>query len=170
MLTAAKAAAMAPAPLEIRILPVRASPEPPPAAGAVPSSLAFSPPFTLAVALVLLFAADLAFTSTPLVAVTVRSISATTVSVATVRPIEAPTATLLPSVWPVAVVVALLFDRWAPLGLIILATPIALIAAFHFFLTGNYVWGAIWPSWWAALAWHYCAVFARLWERPGRTG
>ena len=82
-------------------------PEPPPDAGAVPSSLAFSPPFTLAVALVLLFAADLAFTSTPLVAVTLRSISATTVSVATVRPIEAPTATLLPSVWPVAVVVAL---------------------------------------------------------------
>ena len=73
----------------------------------VRTDVLFSPPFTLAVALVLLFAADVAFTSTPLVAVTFRSISATTVSVATVRPIEAPTATLLPSVWPVAVVVAL---------------------------------------------------------------
>ena len=50
---------------------------------------------------VLLFAVELAFSSTPSVAVTSRSIAAVTVSVATVRPIEAPTATLLPSVWPV---------------------------------------------------------------------
>jgi hypothetical protein len=64
---------------------------------------------------------------------------------------------------------AMLFDRWAPVGLILLAPPIAVIAAFHWLLTHSYVWGSIWPVWWAVLAWHYRHVFARLWERraPG---
>jgi hypothetical protein len=60
---------------------------------------------------------------------------------------------------------AMLFDRSAPIGLLLLAPPIFVIACFHAFLTHNYVWGALWPMWWAALAWRYRAVFARLWER-----
>lgn len=61
---------------------------------------------------------------------------------------------------------AMLFDRSAPIGLLLLAPPIAVIAAFHWCLTHQYVWGTIWPVWFAALAWHYRAVFARLWNPP----
>lgn len=59
----------------------------------------------------------------------------------------------------------MLFDRTAPIGLILLGAPIFTIAGFHWFLTHNYVWGSIWPVWFAVLAWHYRAVFARLLER-----
>jgi hypothetical protein len=61
--------------------------------------------------------------------------------------------------------VAMLFDRTAPVGLIILAPSILVIACFHWFLSGNYVWGTIWPVWFLILAWRYRRVFARLWER-----
>jgi hypothetical protein len=57
---------------------------------------------------------------------------------------------------------AMLSDRLAPVGLILLAPPIAVIASFHWFLTGNYVWGSIWPVWLAILAWRYRSVFLRL--------
>ncbi len=59
----------------------------------------------------------------------------------------------------------LLFDRTAPLGLIILAPSILVIACFHAFLSGQYVWGAIWPIWFLILVWRYRKVFARLWEK-----
>jgi hypothetical protein len=59
----------------------------------------------------------------------------------------------------------LLSSRFAPLGLLLLGPPIFVIACFHWFLTGSYVWGSVWPLWYAALAWHYRHVFARLWER-----
>lgn len=63
---------------------------------------------------------------------------------------------------------AMLFDRSAPIGLILLAPPIAVITAFHWFLTGNRVWGSVWPLWFALLARRYRRVFARLWARsPG---
>lgn len=63
---------------------------------------------------------------------------------------------------------AMLFDRSAPIGLILLAPPIAVITAFHWFLTGNRVWGSVWPLWFALLTWRYRRVFARLWARsPG---
>lgn len=58
---------------------------------------------------------------------------------------------------------ALLFTRTAPLGLIILAPSIVVIACFHWFLTGNYVWGTIWPVWFLLLVWRYREVFSRLW-------
>ena len=61
--------------------------------------------------------------------------------------------------------VAMLFDRTAPVGLILLGAPVFTIAGFHWFLTHNYVWGSIWPIWFALLAWRYRAVFARLIER-----
>lgn len=63
---------------------------------------------------------------------------------------------------------AMLFDRTAPVGLLLLAPPIFVIACFHWFLTGKYVWGTIWPVWLALLVWHYRHVFARLWERRTR--
>lgn len=62
--------------------------------------------------------------------------------------------------------VAMLFDRTAAIGLIILAPSILVIACFHWFLSGNYVWGTIWPVWFLILAWRYRKVFARLWTRP----
>ena len=61
---------------------------------------------------------------------------------------------------------AMLVDRLAPGGLLLLAPAVVVIACFHWFLTGGYLWGSIWPVWWAILAWHYRDVFARLWERP----
>lgn len=60
---------------------------------------------------------------------------------------------------------AMLFDRTAPIGLIILGAPVFTIGGFHWFLTHNYVWGTLWPVWFALLAWHYRSVFARLLER-----
>ena len=62
--------------------------------------------------------------------------------------------------------VALLFNRTAPIGLIIVAPSIFVITCFHWFLTGQYVWGSIWPVWFLLLAWRYRRIFARLWERP----
>jgi hypothetical protein len=64
--------------------------------------------------------------------------------------------------------VALLFDRSAPLGLILLGPSIAVIAGFHWFLTGKFIWGSIWPLWFLLLAWHYRPVFARLWSPAPR--
>jgi hypothetical protein len=58
---------------------------------------------------------------------------------------------------------SLLLRRTAPLGLIILAPSIVVIACFHWFLTGKYLWGTIWPLWYGLLVWHFRQVFARLW-------
>lgn len=66
--------------------------------------------------------------------------------------------------------IAMLFDRSAPIGLILLAPPVLVIAGFHWFLTHSYVWGTIWPVWLAILAWHYRSVFARLWESRASAG
>lgn len=66
--------------------------------------------------------------------------------------------------------VAMLFDRTAPVGLILLAPPVLVIGGFHWFLTHSYVWGTIWPVWLAILAWHYRSVFARLWEPQASAG
>ena len=72
-------------------------------AGGAPAASAFSPPFTLAVDEALLFATDLAPMAISPAAEMSRSISALTVSVALFSAIDAPTATLFPCVWPVAV-------------------------------------------------------------------
>lgn len=60
----------------------------------------------------------------------------------------------------------LLFRRWAPIGLLILAPSIVGIACFHAFLSHNWVWGAIWPLWSLLLVWHHRRVFMRLWAEP----
>lgn len=59
---------------------------------------------------------------------------------------------------------AMLFDRSAPIGLLVLAAPIGVITAFHWCLTQDYVWGTVWPVWFGVLAWHYRRIFARLWQ------
>lgn len=63
--------------------------------------------------------------------------------------------------------VALLSNRTAPAGLILLAPSIVVIACFHWFLTGKYLWGSIWPLWFALLIWRYRDVFSRLWMPIG---
>ncbi len=65
---------------------------------------------------------------------------------------------------------ALLFNRTAPLGLILLAPSVVVITCFHWFLTGDYLWGTVWPVWFAVLAWHYRHVFARLWAPASTAG
>lgn len=65
---------------------------------------------------------------------------------------------------------ALLFERSAPVGLILLGPSIVVIAGFHWFLTGKLLWGSIWPIWFASLVWHYRAVFSRLWMPRTREG
>lgn len=62
---------------------------------------------------------------------------------------------------------ALLVDRTAPVGLILLVPSVVVIACFHWFLTGKYLWGSIWPLWLALLIWRYWPVFSRLWMPPG---
>lgn len=59
--------------------------------------------------------------------------------------------------------VALLFQRSAPAGLILLGPSIVVIAGFHWFLTGKFVWGSVWPIWFSLLVWHNRRIFARLW-------
>jgi len=58
---------------------------------------------------------------------------------------------------------ALLFERSAPVGLILLGPSIVVITGFHWFLTGKLAWGSIWPVWFLLLVWHYRHVFSRLW-------
>jgi hypothetical protein len=86
---------------------------PPASAGASPFSSASCPPATLAIAEVSLRATDVAPTLTPSTALMSRSTEAITVSLAMPTAIEAPTATWLPWVWPVATVVcSLLWSAW----------------------------------------------------------
>jgi len=59
--------------------------------------------------------------------------------------------------------IALMFRRTTPVGLILLAPSVFVIAGFHWFLTGNIVWGTFWLTWFLLLIWHYRKVFARLW-------
>lgn len=59
--------------------------------------------------------------------------------------------------------IALMFRRTTPVGLILLAPSVFVIAGFHWFLTGNIVWGTFWLAWFLLLVWHYRKVFARLW-------
>src|SRR4051794_27956383 len=63
---------------------------------------------------------------------------------------------------------SLLFTRTAPLGLVLLAPPVAVILGFHLFLSGQFIWGPIVATYFLALAWHFRAAFVPLWtHRPG---
>jgi hypothetical protein len=58
---------------------------------------------------------------------------------------------------------ALLFNRSAPLGIVILAGPVAVILFFHLTLSGQYIWGPAVAAVLAALAWHYRLRLETLW-------
>ena len=58
---------------------------------------------------------------------------------------------------------ALLFNRSAPLGIVILAGPVAVILFFHLALSGQYIWGPFIAGTLAALAWHYRLRLETLW-------
>ena len=57
---------------------------------------------------------------------------------------------------------ALLFQRTAPLGIALLAPPMAVIFLFHIFLTGMVVWGTLWAGPLAVLAWGHRDAFKAL--------
>ncbi|HSQ94669.1 MAG TPA: hypothetical protein VLM18_01040 [Croceibacterium sp.] len=58
----------------------------------------------------------------------------------------------------------LLFDRSAPLGIVTLAGPVAVILFFHLTLSGQYIWGPAVAATLAALAWHYRLRLETLWS------
>ena len=65
---------------------------------------------------------------------------------------------------------ALLFQRTAPLGIVLLAPPMVVIFFFHIFLTGMVLWGAAWTGALAVLAWGHRDAFKALvtFEGPAR--
>jgi hypothetical protein len=56
----------------------------------------------------------------------------------------------------------LLFQRTAPLGIVLLAPPMVIIFFFHIFLTGMVLWGGVWAGALAALAWGHRDAFKAL--------
>jgi len=58
---------------------------------------------------------------------------------------------------------ALMFDRSAPLGIVLLTGPVAVILFFHLTLSGQYIWGPAVAAALAALAWHYRIRLETLW-------
>lgn len=59
---------------------------------------------------------------------------------------------------------ALLLQRTAPLGIVVLAPSVGVIFLFHLLLTGNLVWGTEWALGLVLLAWHYRDAYTRLWN------
>lgn len=59
---------------------------------------------------------------------------------------------------------ALILDRTAPLGLVLLAPSVGVIFFFHLMLTGRIVWGTEWALGLVLLAWHYRSAFTALWN------
>jgi hypothetical protein len=57
---------------------------------------------------------------------------------------------------------ALLSQRTAPLGIVLLAPPMVIIFFFHIFLTGMVLWGVTWAGSLAVLAWGYRDAFTAL--------
>lgn len=57
---------------------------------------------------------------------------------------------------------ALLFQRTAPLGIVLLAPPMVVIFLFHIFLTGMVLWGGTWSGALAVLAWGHRDAFKAL--------
>ena len=57
---------------------------------------------------------------------------------------------------------ALLLQRTAPLGIVLLAPVMVMIFFFHLFLTGMVVWGAAWAGVLAVLAWGHRDAFKAL--------
>jgi len=62
---------------------------------------------------------------------------------------------------------ALLFQRTAPLGIVLLAPPMVIIFFFHIFLTGMVLWGSVWAGTLAVLAWGHREAFTALFSFRG---
>jgi hypothetical protein len=56
----------------------------------------------------------------------------------------------------------LLFQRTAPLGVVLLTPPMVIIFFFHIFLTGMVLWGATWAGVLVVLAWGHRDAFKAL--------
>ena len=59
---------------------------------------------------------------------------------------------------------ALLRDRTAPLGIVLLAPAVSVIFCFHLALSGQWIWGPLNLLWLGALAYAYRASFTPLWN------
>jgi hypothetical protein len=59
---------------------------------------------------------------------------------------------------------ALVWQRTAPLGVALLAPPVAIIFWFHMNLSHQYYWGTLNAVWLLALAWAYRRAFVPLWS------
>ena len=59
---------------------------------------------------------------------------------------------------------ALLRDRTAPLGIVLLAPAVSVIFCFHIFLSGSWIWGTLNLLWLSALAYVYRESFTPLWN------
>ena len=60
--------------------------------------------------------------------------------------------------------IALLRDKTAPIGIILLAPAVAVIFLFHLALSGQWIWGTLNLVWLLALAWQYRSAFRPLWN------
>lgn len=58
---------------------------------------------------------------------------------------------------------SLLFERTAPLGIVLLAPSVAVILGFHVFLSGQYAWGLLVAVYFLFLAYRYRRSFVSLW-------
>jgi hypothetical protein len=62
---------------------------------------------------------------------------------------------------------ALLRDRTAPLGIVLLAPAVVVICCFHLTLSGQTIWGPLNLAWLLALAYAYRSSFIPLWNHRG---
>jgi hypothetical protein len=62
---------------------------------------------------------------------------------------------------------ALLRQRSAPLGILVLAPVVLVIFCFHLVLSGQWIWGTVNLVWLLALAWQYRSAFYPLWSYSG---
>lgn len=58
----------------------------------------------------------------------------------------------------------LLFNRTAPLGLLMLAPSVVVILFFHLVLSGQYFWGTFVAAYFLLLGWRYRRAFVPLWN------
>ncbi len=65
---------------------------------------------------------------------------------------------------------ALLRDRTAPLGIVLLAPAVSVIFCFHLALSGQWIWGLLNMLWLLALAYAYRSAFRPLWNHVTAEG
>jgi putative oxidoreductase len=65
---------------------------------------------------------------------------------------------------------ALLRERTAPAGIVLLAPVVSVIFCFHLVLSGQWIWGTVNFLWLLALAYAYRASFVPLWRHASAGG